>query len=65
MLRTETPFLPTMLAVVLATLLLVMSTAFIVIRMPWAGIPANPGCPQCKADSFIPPETRPECKHPH
>ena len=42
MLRTETPFLPTMLAVVLSTFLLVMSTAFLVVPYAMGGHPGEP-----------------------
>ena len=54
MLRTETPFLPTMFAVVLSTLFLVMSTAFIVIPYAMGGHPGEPRVTSMQSGQFHP-----------
>ena len=54
MLRTETPFLATMLAVLLATLFIVMTTAFIVIPYAMGGHPGEPRVPATQSRPFHP-----------
>jgi hypothetical protein len=54
MLRTETPFLPTMLAVVLSTFLLVMSTAFLVVPYAMGGHPGEPRVAATQSGQFHP-----------
>ncbi len=54
MLRTQTPFLATMLAVVLSTLFLVMTTAFIVIPYAMGGHPGESRVPATQSQPFHP-----------
>lgn len=52
--HTDTPFLPTMLAVVLSTTLFVMSMAFIVIPYAMGGHPGEPRVPAAQNGQFHP-----------
>jgi hypothetical protein len=54
MLHTDTPFLPTMLAVVLSTLFFVMSTAFIAIPYAMGGHPGEPRVTAMQSGQFHP-----------
>ena len=54
MLHTDTPFLPTMLAIMLSTLFLVMSTAFIVVPYVMGGHPGEPRVPSMQSGQFHP-----------
>jgi hypothetical protein len=54
MLRTQTPFLATMLSVVLSTLFLVMTTAFIAIPYAMGGHPGESRVPATQSQPFHP-----------